>query len=210
MHRIPLLSALLVTAALAACDGASPTGGADAALSQDEALALASAWDEVGAGVMDGYGGPSQALLPGGPAQATATVQFTSTRACPAGGTATLQGTREVTRDGQGNGSVAFAATRTDAACAFAARRGTGTMTITTTPSVRLTSAQSWTGAQPGTRTSTHQGSFDWSRSATGASGSCTVDLTATWTPATRTYTLTGTFCNRTVSVTRTRTAGAG
>jgi hypothetical protein len=39
-----------------------------------------------------------------------------------------------------------------------------------------------------------------------GGSGSCTVDLTATWTPATRTYTLQGTFCDRAVHVTRTRT----
>lgn len=207
MPRRHLLPALLALVALAACDGASPTGGADAALTEEEAQALASEWDEIGAGVMDGYGGPSQAVLPGEPALATTTIQFTSTRACPAGGSATLQGSREVTRDGQGSGSVAFAATRTDAGCAFAARRGPGTMTITTTPSVQLTSAQSWTGGQPGTRTSTQKGSFDWSRSAGGASGSCTVDLTSTWTPATRTYTLNGTFCGRTISVTRTRTA---
>lgn len=204
MQRIPLLSALMAVAVLAACDGATPTGGADAALTQDEALELASAWDAVGAGVMDGFGGPSQALLPGGPAEASATVQFTSTRACPAGGTATLQGAREVTRDGAGNGSVAFTATRTDAACAFPARRGGGTMTLTTTPSVQLTSAQAWMGGEPGTRTSTQKGSFDWSRSS-GGSGSCAVDLTATWAPATRTYTLAGTFCGRTVAVTRTR-----
>jgi hypothetical protein len=207
MPRNHVLPALLVLAALAACDGAAPTGGSDAALTDAEAQELASAWDEVGAGVMDGYGGPSFALLPGEPAASTTTVQFTSTRACPGGGSATLQGSREITRDGQGSGSVAFSATRTDAGCAFSARRGEGTMTITTTPSVQLTSAQTWTGGQPGTRTSTQKGSFDWSRSANGASGSCTVDLTATWTPATRTYTLNGTFCGRTVNVTRTRTA---
>lgn len=207
MSRRYVLPALAALVALSACDGASPTG-AGAALTQAEAQELAAAWDEVGAGVMDGYGGPSQAVLPGEPAQATTSIQFTSTRTCPAGGTATLAGTREVTRDGQGNGSVAFAATRTDAACTFPARRGAdGTVTLTTTPSVQLTSQQSWTGGQPGTRTSTHTGSFDWSRSASGASGSCAVDLTATWTPATRTYTLQGTFCGRTIDVTRTRTA---
>jgi hypothetical protein len=207
MPRKNVLPALMVLAALAACDGGSPTGGADAALTQAEAQELAAAWDEVGAGVMDGYGGPAQAVLPGAPTGATTTVQFTSTRACPAGGSATVQGSREITRDGQGSGGVAFSATRTDAGCAFSARRGQGTMTITTTPSVQLTSAQTWTGGEPGTRTSTQKGSFDWSRSATGASGSCAVDLTATWTPATRTYTLAGTFCGRTVNVTRTRTA---
>jgi len=206
MLRTPLLSALTVIAALAACDAASPTGGADAALTQAEALELASAWDAVGAGVMDGYGGPSQALVPGGPAEAAATIQFTSTRACPAGGTAVLQGSREVTRDGQGNGSVALDAARTDAACAFPARRGEGTVTITTTPSVQVSARQAWADGRPGVRTSTQKGSFNWSRTPSGASGSCTVDLAATWTPATRTYTLQGTFCDRTVNVTRTRT----
>jgi hypothetical protein len=207
MPRTNLLSVLVAAAALAACDGPSPTGGAEAGLTQAEAQELASAWDEVGAGVMDGFGGPSESVLPGdGPARATVTIQFNSTRACPQGGTATVQGSREVTRDGQGSGSVQLAATRTDAACTFQARRGTGTLTLTTTPSVQLTSRQTWTNGQPGTRTSTQKGSFDWSRSANGATGSCTVDLTATWTPATRTYTLDGTFCDRTVSVTRTRT----
>lgn len=206
MQRRNVLSALMVLA-LAACDSDSPTAGAGAALTADEAMELATAWDEVGAGVMDGYGGPSQVLLPGPPAQAGATLQFTSTHACPAGGTATLEGSREVARDGQGNGSVQFAATRTDAACAFPARRGAGTVTLTTTPRVQLTSQQTWTAGQPGTRTSTQKGSFDWSRSATGASGSCTVDLTAAWNPAIRTYTLNGTFCGRTISVTRTRGA---
>lgn len=205
MQRNHVLPALMLLAALAACEGNSPTGGADASLTQAEAAELATAWDEVGAGVMDGYGGASFDLAPGDPAQATTTLQFTTTRTCPGGGTATLQGSRELSRDGQGNGSMTFSATRTDAACAFAARRGAGTVTITTTPTVQLTSEQTLTAGQPGTRTSTQKGSFEWTRSASGASGSCTVDLTATWTPATHTYTLNGTFCNRTVSVTRTR-----
>lgn len=199
-HLLPLM----LLAALAACEGTSPTGEADASLSQAEADELATAWDEVGAGAMDGYGGPSFDLAPGDPAQATTTLQFTTTRTCPGGGTATLQGSRELSRDGQGNGGMTFAATRTDAACAFA-RRGAGMVTITTTPNVQLTSEQTLTAGQPGTRTSTQKGSFEWTRGASGASGSCTVDLTATWTPATHTYTLNGTFCNRTVSVTRTR-----
>lgn len=207
MARKHVFPALMALAALTACDGGSPTGGADAAatLTQAEAQELAYAWDGVGAGVMDGQGGPFTAVLPGSPAAATNSIAFNSTRACPSGGSATVQGTREVTR-GDGSGSVAVSATRTDAACAFPARRGAeGTvMTITTTPSVQLTSQQTWTNGQPGTRTSTQKGSFDWSRSG-GASGSCTVDLTATWTPATRTYTLQGTFCDRAIDVTRTR-----
>ena len=68
-----------------------------------------------------------------------------------------------------------------------------------------VTSSQTWTNGQRGVRTTTHKGSFSWQRS-TGQSGTCAVDMTATFTPATRTYTLNGTFCGHTVNVTRTRT----
>lgn len=207
MQRTPLLTATLLAAALAACDG-SPTGESSAALTTAEAELVAGDWDEISAAVMDGFGGPAASLSPtGAPAQATVTTTFTRTRQCPAGGTATVQGTHTVTHDpATGSGSAQLAATRTDAACTFNVRRGGGgTLSITTTPNVQITSQQAWSGGQMGVRTATQQGSFDWTRS-TGASGSCTVDLVATWTPATRTYTLDGTFCNREVHVTRTRT----
>jgi hypothetical protein len=207
MQRTPLLTAAVLVAALAACDG-SPTGGASAALTPAEAELLAGDWDAISAAVMDGFDGPTASLSPtGAPATATVTAEFTRTRQCPGGGTATVQGTRPVTHDPQtGAGSAQLAATRTDAACTFAVRRGGGgTLSITTTPTVQVASQQAWSGGEAGVRTATQQGSFDWTRS-TGASGSCTVDLVATWTPSTRTYTLDGTFCARTVHVTRTRT----
>lgn len=203
--RKSLLSAALAALALAACD-ASPTGGG-ASIDSAEAQNAAAAWDEVGAVMMDGFLGPTLNVAPGGePSFATVTTEFSRTRECPVSGTATLQGTRSVTHDpATNNGGMQMTATRTDAACTVNARRGGGTISITTTPSVQVTANQTWTAGQPGTRTATHKGSFTWTRS-TGQSGSCTVDLTATFTPATRTYTLNGTFCNRTVSVTRTRT----
>ncbi|MBW3571915.1 MAG: hypothetical protein KY467_12495 [Gemmatimonadetes bacterium] len=192
--------------ALAACDGASPTGGADASMDRAQAQAAASAWDAVGAQVMDGFAGPSFSVSGGeaGPAHGTATMEFTRTRQCPMGGTATLQGTRVVQRDpATRSGSIQVTATRTDAACTMNARRGEGTLSITGAPSVALSASQTWTDGQPGTRVTTQKGSFSWQRS-TGQSGTCTVDLTATFTPATHTYTLNGTFCNHAVSVTRT------
>lgn len=208
MHK-PLLSAvMLATLTLGACDGGSPTGGGDPAMDRAEAQNAAAAWDEVGAMMMDAFVGPSFSAAPaeGEPSFATVTTEFTRTRECPVSGTATLQGTRTVNHDpANKSGSMQMTATRTDAACTMNARRGGGTISITTTPNVQVTASQTWSGGQPGTRTSTHKGSFDWTRS-TGQSGSCTVDLTATFTPATRTYTLNGTFCNHTVSVTRTRT----
>ena len=208
MRRNFLLStAALAAFALAACEG-SPTGGPDAALDSAEAQNAADAWDEVGAVVMDGFLGPAFNLSAGGGelAAATVTTEFTRTRECPAGGTATLAGTHVLQHDPATNrGSVQLTATRTDAACTVNARGGNGTISITTTPTVAVTSSQSWGNGQRGVRTATHKGSFSWSRS-TGQSGTCTVDLTATFTPATHTYTLNGTFCSRTVSVTRTRT----
>lgn len=204
--RKPLLSAALAALALAACDGASPTGGGDPAMDRAEAQNAAATWDEVGALMMDGFMGPSFSVAPGEPVLATVTTEFTRTRNCPVSGTATLRGTRTLTHDPATNsGSMQLTATRTDAACTMNARRGGGTISITTTPNVQVTASQTWSAGQPGTRTATHKGSFTWARG-TGQSGSCTVDLTATFTPATRTYTLNGTFCDHTVSVTRTHT----
>lgn len=205
--RKPLLSAALAALALAACDGGSPTAGGDPAMDRAEAQNAAAAWDEVGAMMMDAFVGPTSSAAPAaGPSFATVTTEFTRTRECPVSGTATLQGTRSVNHDPATNsGSMQMTATRTDAACTMNARRGGGTIGITTTPNVQVTASQTWSGGQPGVRTATQKGSFSWTRS-TGQSGSCTVDLTATWTPATHTYTLNGTFCNQTVSVTRTRT----
>lgn len=207
MRRNHLLStAALAMLTLAACDG-SPTGGADASIDLAEAQNAANAWDAVGAQVVDGFAGPAFNLAPGGEAAAvTTTTEFSRTRECPAGGTATMQGTRVEQHDrATRTGSMQLTATRTDAACTMNARRGEGTISITSTPSVAVTSSQSWTAGQPGMRTTTHKGSFSWQRS-TGRSGTCTVDLTATFTPATHTYTLNGTFCNHTVNVTRTHT----
>jgi hypothetical protein len=208
MRRTFLLSATALAAfALAACDGGSPTGGADAAMDRDEALAAASAWDEVGAGVMDAIEVPSiNGSLDWEPALVTATTEFTRTRACPVSGTATLHGARVLAHNPvTDTRSMHLTATRTDAACTVNARRGEGTISITTTPDVAVTAHQTWTAGQPGTRTVTHKGSFAWQRSA-GQSGTCAVDLTATFTPGTRTYTLQGTFCGHAVSVTRTQT----
>jgi hypothetical protein len=157
--------------------------------------------------VFDGFAAPAFTLSPeegAAAAVSTTTTTFTRTRECPRGGSVGVQGSIVVTRDPETRtGSRQFNATRTEAGCVFAARGG-GTVTITGNPSTALTSSQSWTNAQPGVRTNTTKGSFTWQRS-TGESGTCAVDLTSTFTPATRTHTLKGTFCNHTVDVTRTR-----
>ena len=206
MARTILLSAaMLALFATAACDG-SPTAGAEDAISAAEAEELASVWDEIGASAIDGAAGPLFSLSAGGEAAAlTTTTTFSRQHDCPQGGTSTLAGQRVVTADAATRtGSLGLTATRTDAACAFRVRRGQGTLTLTGAPNVQVTAQQAWTAGVAGPHTATTRGAFTWARSA-GQSGSCTVDLTSTRTPATRIYTVTGTFCGKMIDITRTR-----
>jgi hypothetical protein len=115
-----------------------------------------------------------------------------------------LEGTHTLTFDPATlSGSTTVYATRTEDACAFS--RDGNTITITGSPNTLLTASQSWTSGVRGVRTATKKGSFTWSRS-DGKSGTCSVDVTATWNPATHTLHVQGTFCSQTVDVTRTWT----
>jgi hypothetical protein len=204
-----LLLPLALAAALgsAACDGSSTGPGGDAALSASEANQMAGDFDEVSAGGIDGEFAPLfSASADGAGALAATTVDatFTRTVSCPRGGSVTVVGHTTGTMDRPArSASRQTDATRTEQGCAFAARNGT-TLTLNGNPNVALHADQSVTGGVPGKRTMTQKGAFTWARS-TGQTGSCTVDLVSTHDPATRTATVRGTFCNRTVSITRTR-----
>ena len=208
MQRNLRFPVLLAAAVLAACgESATGTSSEDNALSAAEARSLAAQLGAQDAAVLGGFGTPAFSLSADGsaPAAATSTTEFTRTRTCPAGGSVTVQGTRVHTGDrATRTASHQFTATRTENACAFAARNG-GTMTINGNPNTQLTASHAVTDGVPGVGTATKKGSFTWTRSG-GASGTCAVDLTQTWDPATRTYTLKGTFCNRTIDLTQTWT----
>ena len=198
-------AATLAILALAACND-SPTGGL-ASLDSDEAQLAASDWDQISTAVIDGMG-PLFSVQAGEsrPVTATTTTTFTRTRTCAISGSVTVTGQRVVTNDPDARtGTMSMNATRTDSLCTFPMRRRDGTITINGNPNVALTANHSWTNGVPGIRTTTHKGSFTWTRSG-GRTGTCAVDLTATWNPATHTYTLKGTFCNHTVDITRTHT----
>ena len=206
MHRKLLLpSALAAMLALAACDqGITGSGSTD--LSADDVQELAALTGDQDGAFLDGFGGPSfNKTAAAGPQFATTvTTTFSRTRTCPKGGSVKLEGTHTVTADpATHTGSSAFIATRTENACAFG--RGENTLTITGNPNTVLTASQSWANGVPGVRTATKKGSFNWTHS-NGHSGTCTVDVTATWTPATKTLHVAGTFCNKTIDVTRTWT----
>lgn len=188
-------SLLLVLATTAACER-TPTGTRDGSPSPD-APQLAEFGDDL-------YASPDVA--------GTATLDirsdgstFERTRACPMGGSVTVSGTveRAIDRASQ-SGTLAVNAKRVENACAVQQRNGI-TVTITGKPSTSLTVTQSFNKGVPGVLTQTQKGAFAWTRS-NGKSGTCALDLTSTFDPATRTVTVKGAFCGRVVDETRTRT----
>jgi hypothetical protein len=205
MNRKLLLPGVLAAMlALGACDQG-VTGPAGSDLNDDDVRALAAQTGEQDGAFLDGFAAPSFDRLTAGPSfSTTVTTTFTRTRACPQGGNVTLAGTSTQTSDpATHSGSNVFSATRTENACAFSTDRGT--ITINGNPNTQLSSTQCWSNGVRGVRTATKVGSFTWTRS-NGRSGTCNVNVTATWTPATQTLHVVGTICNRTVDVTRTWT----
>ncbi|HET6762084.1 MAG TPA: hypothetical protein VFH27_00395 [Longimicrobiaceae bacterium] len=207
-----LRSTLLAGAAagllsLAACSDA--VGPASSALSADEAQALGLSMAGLTTDALgDAFTGPGSAdRIANGPSADVITTNesFSRTRACPAGGTVTVSGTRQGTYDTTAKtGSWSETATRVDAACAHTVRAGV-TVTVTGAPNVALTSSHSRTAGVAGVWTHTEKGAFDWTRGE-GKSGHCTVDVTSTFNPATHTLHVSGTICNRTFDRTVTRT----
>ena len=131
----------------------------------------------------------------------TGTNTFSVTKQCPQGGHIALAGTVVVTGDQTAQNFVVDAtANRTDTGCAFDTNDGVVTLngSIDYTAHVNIVN-----GLLSGLQTQTHKGSFTWARP--GGSGSCDVDLSSSWNPATTTATVTGMFCGNNVNVTQTR-----
>lgn len=208
MQRSLLLPALLAAAVtLTGCENNTTGSTETAALSPTEARALAGDFGDQDGALLDGVPGGSFDRVPADLAAVTVTTTFTRTRTCPAGGSVKLEGTMVHNGDpATRTGSLQFNATRTETACAFT-RNGV-TLTINGNPSTALTATHSWANGIPGVRTATKKGSFTWARS-NGGSGTCNVDVTHTWDPATHTLRVVGTVCNQTIDITRTWTSGA-
>ena len=202
-------SAALVLA-LAACDQSTgPSGN----LSQADANELAADMDAVSTlGTSDfGLGASFSVSVAPGSASAAATTSapiainntFTVTKQCPEGGQVVIAGTVVGTGDRTTHDlSLETNATRTDTNCAFQTRDGV--LTLNGNPNIAYkANLNIVNGLLSGVQTQTHKGSFTWAR--VGGSGTCDVDLTSSFDPATHTATVTGTFCGHTVNVTRTR-----
>ena len=201
-------AALVLT--LAACDQSTgPSGN----LSQADANELAADMDAVSTlGTSDfGLGASFSVSVAPGSASAAATTSapiainntFTVTKQCPEGGQVVIAGTVVGTGDRTTHDlSLETNATRTDTNCAFQTRDGV--LTLNGNPNIAYkANLNIVNGLLSGVQTQTHKGSFTWAR--VGGSGTCDVDLTSSFDPATHTATVTGTFCGHTVNVTRTR-----
>ncbi|HEX9219346.1 MAG TPA: hypothetical protein VF858_02570 [Gemmatimonadaceae bacterium] len=194
--------------AIAAC---SDSTGVSTGISQADANQLATDMDATSTlGTTDMGLGASFSVTVDGSGSATSVSapvpidnQFTITKQCPKGGQVVIAGRTTGTGDRTTHSlSLETVATRTDTDCAFDTRRGV--LTINGNPNIAFDGKINIVnGALSGLQTATHKGSFKWAR--TGASGTCDVDLTSSFDPATHTVTVTGTFCGRTVNVTRTR-----
>lgn len=202
-----LAGAALMLAAAACSDSTGTSNG----ITREDANQLAADMDAVATlGSADVGVGPSFSLgvdTNGGAASVTAPIaidnHFTVTRQCPKGGQVVLDGQVTGTGDRTTHSlSLETNATRTDTECAFQTRRGV--LTLSGNPNITFNGKLNIVnGALSGLQTATHNGSFTWARR--GISGTCDVDLSSSYDPATHTATVTGTFCGFDVNVTKTR-----
>lgn len=192
--------------AIAAC---SDTTGVPSTLDQAELNQLAADMDAVATLSPSDFGGGAFSVNVGetGSAAVSAPVNFDNTfsisKPCPKGGSVALAGRTVGTGDAATHSlNVETTATRTDAACAFESKHGI--VTINGKPNIAYDGKLNIVNGQlSGLQTQTHKGSFTWAR--TGFSGTCNVDLTSSFDPATHTVAVSGDFCGVTVNVTRTR-----
>ena len=191
---------------LAACENST---GLPADLTQSEITQLAADMDAVSRLSPADYGlGASFSVNVGQRSSASVNAvpvnidnQFTVTKQCPKGGQVVIAGRTIGTGDAAThNLALTTTATRTDAGCAFQTQHGV--LTLNGNPDIdyegHLNIVNS---ALSGLQTQTHKGSFTWARP--GGSGSCDVDLSSSFDPATITATVTGSFCGIAVNVTR-------
>ena len=203
-------SAALLVAAVACSDS---TGLKSASsISQADANQLATDFDGVASFSSNDFG-PNVSFSistdgASGSAAVTSTpfpinTQFSVTKQCPRGGQTAFEGTVTGTGD-RGTHSLTLdaTATRTDTNCAFDTRDGV--LTLSGNPNLTYTAHLNIENfVLSGLQTATHKGSFTWSR--TGGSGTCDVDITRTFDPSTKTLTIKGSFCGRTIDVTKTK-----
>jgi hypothetical protein len=201
--------AALLLAAVACSDS---TGLNSGTISQADANQLATDFDGVASFGSNDFGpSASFSIVTDGTSGSAAVVStpvpintsFTVTKQCPRGGQVAFEGTVTGTGDRVAHNLTLDAnATRTDTNCAFDTRDGV--LTLSGNPNLSYSAHLNIVNfALSGLQTATHKGSFSWSR--TGGSGTCDVDITRTFDPATKTLTIKGSFCGHNIDVTKTK-----
>lgn len=207
IKKISTLCGAMLLAAAAACDNSTAPSNV---LSQADVNQLAADMDAVATlGASDVGMGSTFSLraADGSAAVATSPVgisnQLMVTRQCPLGGQVVIDGTATGSADAVlRNLSLEVVATRTDTNCAFNTRDGK--LTLSGNPNIAYDGKLNIVNAAlSGLQTQTHKGSFTWARA--GGSGTCDVDITSSFDPATNIASITGTFCGIAVNVTRSR-----
>lgn len=208
IRQTSLICSAAILLAVAACNSStdlstsiSASAAAKLAASMDASSSLGAADFGLGATVA------IRAAGSGATAAATAAVAinntFSVTKQCPQGGNVVIAGTIVGTGDQTTRSLTVDAnATRTDAGCAF--QTDDGVLTLNGSPNlVYKGHLNIVNGLLSGLQTQSHKGSFTWSRP--GGSGTCDVDVSSSYDPATRIATVTGTFCGKTINVTQSR-----
>ena len=136
----------------------------------------------------------------------TSSTEFTWVHSCPLGGEVTMTGTRSRTRDSETRtGTLDVSATRTFVDCA---RPLVDSTVITLNGEVTLTAHREWqAGSWHGAQELTLSGSVSWVTD-DDRSGTCVIDVEASFDPATHTRTVTGTVCGEDVGAFRGWTFG--
>lgn len=189
MRRVTMLALVALVAVASGCDDATgPDDGPDL----DALAAMALEADELTGLLIDdvflgAFAGTDIAVAAADPRP------FSRTRECPAGGSLTVAGQIDRTRNGEGTVEIDVTGTGTWAACARLRRE----LTVTVDGGFTFEAYRKRVnGAPVGPQTSHKAGSFTWTRS-DGKSGQCSFDLTSTRNPDAGTRTLTGTMCGR-------------
>lgn len=203
LNRRSLLLLPLLGLILGACDESTAPEGDE--LSAEEAAALAIALDNTSSEAIDpepDADGPDLALLPSqGPSKAVTTArdEFSIDLACPRGGTARLEGQREVVINTDEDFiTLDVEASKDHSGCTF---RTGGGVDITIDGTVTFVAAREWRHGEA-SASQTHSGTLTYVTSE-GKEGSCSVDLTTEFNlvPGSITRSIVGSVCGHEVDV---------
>jgi hypothetical protein len=199
---------LLALGALAACDD-DPTGTGET-LTETEVAELSdvlvqSSFDVTGEIAADASVTTTDGTLELSNVPITSTIEFTLTRTCELGGQVVIEGARIRQWDRETwTGSSDLSVTKTHEGCARPLRNSDVVITLDGAPDIAVEAHHEWTaGHRHGLQTLTMLGAVDWS-TGDGRSGTCEIDVEASFDPETHTRTVAGTFCNRTFERTTT------